>query len=90
MLPRAVAASRITCTRRYRQASKEEGGAKLALRSIFGKTYFEKQGWSHCYHVFGRIFMWHQVGFHLLMCFSFNHDAFWSADNFRRAISSVW
>ena len=33
-------------------------GAKVGLRAYFGKTYYEKQGWAHCFHVFGRVFMW--------------------------------
>ena len=61
------------------KASKKEGGAKLGLREYFGKTYYEKQGWAHCYHVFGRVFMWHQVGFHGLMCATFGDVSTWDA-----------
>ena len=35
-----------------------------ALRSFFGKTYHERPGWAHCYHVFGRILLWHAICFH--------------------------
>ena len=54
-----------------KKASKQDGGAKNGLREFFGKTYFEKQGWAHCYHVFGRIFMWHSVAFHLCFAYAF-------------------
>ena len=46
-------------------------GAKVGLRAYFGKTYYEKQGWAHCFHVFGRVFMWHSVAFHLGLALAF-------------------
>ena len=53
------------------KASEGEGGAKKGLRDYFGKTYYEKQGWAHCFHVFGRVFMWHSVAFHLGLALTF-------------------
>ena len=54
-----------------KQADKMPGGAKVGLRAYFGKTYYEKQGWAHCFHVFGRVFMWHSVAFHLGLALAF-------------------
>ena len=54
-----------------KEASESEGGAKVGLRKYFGKTYYEKQGWAHCFHVFGRVFMWHSVAFHLGLALTF-------------------
>ena len=36
-----------------KQADKMPGGAKVGLRAYFGKTYYELQGWTHVFHVFG-------------------------------------
>ena len=41
------------------------------LSSFFGKTYLERPGWVHCYHVFGRVLAWHAVAFHALLAITF-------------------
>ena len=41
------------------------------LRAFFGKTYLEKPGWIHCYHVFGRILLWHALAFHAALIGTF-------------------
>ena len=51
-------------------AAKKSG--RHPLRVFFGKTYLEKPGWAHCYHVFNRVHMWHFVFFHVGVAGVFN------------------
>ena len=41
------------------------------LRAFLGKTYLEKPGWLHCYHIFGRILLWHAIAFHAALVGTF-------------------
>ena len=37
------------------------------LCCFFFKTYLERPGWAHCFHVFGRVLAWHAIFFHALL-----------------------
>ena len=37
-----------------------------SLSAFFGKTYYEVTAWTHVYHVYYRVFMWHFVTLHLM------------------------
>ena len=70
-----AAAEALHAKKLARQATFGGRGKQHALSSIFGKTYYELQGWTHVFHVFGRVIFWHCCAFHALLMI-----AFWEAD----------